>query len=150
MSLPERALNDSATPPCGRGPVEPAHGAGRTSLAPAFKRARCCRECGAALDPERQGALFCTNPCRQAFQNRRRERGAELYDLFMLHRCQRPVGKRIRAFFIMCRLASRWRAEDQRQRAGRPSWSPPEAVAERSASAHATVVATNIAGNRRT
>lgn len=143
-------MSDAPLAPCGSTHGEVAPGPCRPAHSPAFKRARCCRECGAALNPERQGVLFCSGPCRQAFQNRRRERGAELYDLFMLHRCQRPVGKRIRAVFIMCRLASRWRAEDQRQRAGRPSWSPPEAVAERSASAHATVVATNIAGNRRT
>lgn len=119
------------------------------SSTPAFKRSHSCRECGAGFEPGRAGALFCSAPCRQAFHNRRQERGAELYDLFMLHRCERPVGRRLRAFFIMCRLASRWRAQDRRERDGRPSWSPPAAVAERSASAHATIVNANAAGARR-
>jgi hypothetical protein len=116
---------------------------------PAFKRAHSCRECGEAFEAGRQGALFCADPCRAAFQNRRRDRGAELYDLFMLHRCQRPTGRAIRAFFLMCRLASLWRAEDRRQRQGRPSWSPVQSVRERSARAFATVVNANAAGNRR-
>lgn len=42
-----------------------------------------CRECGVLIQGKRVVALFCSGPHRQAFNRRRRDRGAELYDFVM-------------------------------------------------------------------
>jgi predicted nucleic acid-binding Zn ribbon protein len=44
---------------------------------------KACPECGSPVSDKRATALFCSNPCRQAFNRRRRDRGAELYDFVM-------------------------------------------------------------------
>ena len=90
-----------------------------------------CSECGGSLIECREGAEFCCTSCRQAFQNRRLQRGAELYDLFMVQRFDRSRGRTMGAWTMMCALASHWRAEDRTKRAGRPSWTRPAKLAER-------------------
>jgi len=60
--------------------------------------------------------------------NRRKARGAELYDLFMVLRFDRERAKLLRIFQAMCRMASNWRAEDRARRAGRRSYRRPEDV----------------------
>jgi len=72
-----------------------------------------CAECGHPFETTRREARFCSNECRQDFNRRRRDRGAELYDFYMageLDTCKR--------------LADAYRAGDQAKRAGRPSWQP--------------------------
>jgi predicted nucleic acid-binding Zn ribbon protein len=83
---------------------------------------RTCIECGTVFEPSRHDAEFCNSRCRQAFANRRQQRGAELYDLFMVHRFERAAGQDIKALSLMNRLASQWRTEDNQARAGRKSW----------------------------
>lgn len=70
-----------------------------------------CRECGTAFEKRHRTALFCTSACKQRFNNRRRERGAELYDMAM-------AGERD----IVTRLLSAYKAADKAQRGGRPSY----------------------------
>lgn len=79
-----------------------------------------CRECGHFHDKAK--AAFCCTPCRQAWNNRRMQRGAQLYDLFMAVRYQRGLAKVHSLWSIVCRLAQSWREEDVRERGGRPSW----------------------------
>lgn len=84
-----------------------------------------CADCGAVAPA---GADFCTPACRHAFNNRRRLRGAELYDLYMAHRFERPVAKALGLLQAMNRLASDFRAEDVEKRSGRKSWRAPQDV----------------------
>lgn len=94
------------------------------------KKQQClCRECGAPVD--RDDALFCSGVCRQAFNNRRLQRGAQLYDLFMALRFNRPLASSLGLWSILCRLASEWRSLDQVERAGRQSWQDPRRFLEK-------------------
>ncbi|MDD9903732.1 MAG: hypothetical protein OXT06_09210 [Rhodospirillaceae bacterium] len=87
-----------------------------------------CRECGAPCEAQRGDATFCSTKCKNAWQNRRRKRGAELYDLFMTMRHERDLTKRLadeqdfHVWSTACALASKWKDEDERERAGRKSW----------------------------
>jgi hypothetical protein len=101
---------------------------------------RACCECGVILKLRRPGADFCGAPCRTAFHNRRKERGAELYDLLMLHRFERAIAKDMGAQSLMNRMASVWREEDKARRDGRRSWTKARATAERLARFRATRV----------
>ncbi len=78
-----------------------------------------CRECGVQHNTK---GVFCCTGCRQAWNNRRLQRGAELYDLFMIVRYQRGVAKLHGIWTIVCRAAQTWREEDVRERGGRQSW----------------------------
>lgn len=91
-----------------------------------------CLDCGAAFVPAPAlRKAFCCNDCCMRWNNRRLRRGAQLYDLYMAHRFDRPTAVRLRVLGMMNRLASIWRDEDRRERDGRASWPPPAAVAER-------------------
>lgn len=82
-----------------------------------------CRDCGGPLAAQsRIGAGFCSEACRHRFNNRRKARGAELYDLFMTLRYQRGVAAKLGVWTAICRLAQQWREEDERERDGRRSW----------------------------
>lgn len=83
------------------------------------KRVHRCAECG--QDTTAKGR-FCSVPCKDAFNNRRKARGAELYDFFMDLRFSRDVAKSTGLWQKACRLAANWREEDERERAGRRSW----------------------------
>lgn len=86
---------------------------------------RRCLECDAPLERspgQHVEAQFCCTPCRKRWNNRRMERGAQLYDLFMAHRFQRGEAAEAGALRAMNRLASKWRLEDLTQRGGRRSW----------------------------
>lgn len=71
---------------------------------------------------------FCGDRCRQAWNNRRLQRGAELYDLYMAHRFERAEASDLGVFQAINRLASDFRAEDHDNRDGRRSWRKPRAV----------------------
>lgn len=83
-----------------------------------------CLECGAPM-PNTTGR-FCTTPCRHAFNNRRKQRGPILYDLFMAVRYQRKLATTWQAWLMMTRLAKAWRDEDRLHRDARLSWNSPD------------------------
>lgn len=83
------------------------------------RRVHGCLECGTEFSGKGE---FCSNACRHAFNNRRKARGAELYDLYMAHRFERKEAQEQRVFQAINRLASNWRQEDLARRAGRRSW----------------------------
>jgi hypothetical protein len=76
-------------------------------------------------------------------------RGAELYDLFMALRYDRPGCAGLGVWKALCRLAMLFREEDVADRAGRKSWRSPKHVLGRRTDIFATVVARNIMGARR-
>lgn len=85
-----------------------------------------CLECG--VPATGRAAEFCSQACRFAFNNRRKRRGAELYDLYMAHRFDRAVATELGVFQAINRLASDYREQDKAERAGRRSWRKPRAV----------------------
>lgn len=92
-----------------------------------IRRVHACLECG--VENQSKGD-FCTTRCRTDFNNRRKARGAELYDLYMAHRFERADAQALGVFQAINRLASVYRREDNNQRAGRRSWRKPRAVLE--------------------
>ena len=99
-----------------------------------------CLECGAGLPSDRATAVFCSGPCRKVWNNRRMQRGAELYDLFMAFRFDRPLARALRVMSMLNRLASQFREADRRERAGRQSWTSPDVVVERAPHLRATIL----------
>lgn len=81
-----------------------------------------CRECGCEMTSTRKPKTFCSSECRTAHTNRRRDRGAQLYDLFMAMRYERELAVKLHVWTTMCQLAAEWRREDDGQRDGRKSW----------------------------
>lgn len=86
------------------------------------KANRVCPECGNAHS--RKGA-FCSTSCRQAFNNRRLQRGAEVYDLLRAMRRERDKAKALNVWTEICRLELRWNTEDEAERPGRRSYIEP-------------------------
>lgn len=84
---------------------------------------RICFETGKTLPETAQPtARFIDADARQAWNNRRKVRGAALYDLFMAYRYDRSAAKTLKLFSVMCKLAADWRAEDKSL--GRTSFEP--------------------------
>ncbi len=102
-----------------------------TAASPSRRVHAWCAECDAVLPASADAGGFCCAACRHAFNNRRKSRGAELYDLFMACRFERTLASKLRLWGCLARLASGFRDEDARQRAGRRSWRPPGEVLER-------------------
>lgn len=78
-----------------------------------------CMECGADLpvySGKGQRSRFCGVKCRNAFNNRRAQRGALLYDLFMASRFERQAADSAGARSVMARLASEWNMADDGKR----------------------------------
>lgn len=99
---------------------------------------RCaCPECGERFTALTPTAEFCSNHCRSAFNNRRKMRGAELYDLLMAMRYERSLSKTLKVWSVLCRMAAKFREEDRIDREGRKSWRGPRSVLLR----HVDVVA---------
>ncbi len=90
-------------------------------------RVHACLECGTE---HRCKGEFCSVTCRTAFNNRRKARGAEMYDLYMAHRFDRETAQALGVFQAINRLASDFRQEDKARRAGRRSWRNPREVLE--------------------
>jgi predicted nucleic acid-binding Zn ribbon protein len=84
-----------------------------------------CLECG---EPTKSQGEFCGRDCKTSFHNRRKRRGAELYDLYMAYRHERATVKTLGVWRIMNRMAALFRDEDRRERAGRRSWRRPREV----------------------
>lgn len=91
-----------------------------------------CLECGKPLESvKRSSQLHCSRECRNTFNNRRLQRGAILYDLFMANRYQRTLAKEIKVWGKICRAVITWREEDKAKRDGRNSWLDPRQVLQR-------------------
>lgn len=89
-----------------------------------------CRECGEHFGKARDHEqLFCSSACRTSFNNRRKQRGADLYDLFMTMRYERGTAKLLGVWAILCRLAQDWNEDDKAE--GRKSYLPARRVLER-------------------
>lgn len=87
---------------------------------------RHCAECSAPLAG--RAKQFCSTSCRMTFNNRRMQRGAELYDLFRAMRRERDEAKRLNIWTKMCQLELGWQQEDEAARPGRRSYMPPRAA----------------------
>lgn len=83
---------------------------------------RTCSECGVTFQGERRHAEFCTGECKTMFNNRRKNRGSIIYDMFMAMRYERDLAKKFGAWTDMCKLAAHWRREDMEKREARRSW----------------------------
>jgi hypothetical protein len=84
-----------------------------------------------------------------AWNNRRLKRGGQLYDLVMAWRFNRAEIAAAGAQSLLCRMAAAFKAEDDRDRAGRQSWDDFARVRERNARLGSTVVGINVAGIQR-
>lgn len=84
-----------------------------------------CRECGKGFTSRQYTAMFCCAPCRATFNKRRRDRGAELYDVYMaayregVHPTDRDA-----ALAAEQKIVNAYIAADKEKRHGRPSWQP--------------------------
>lgn len=89
-----------------------------------------CRWCGGQLYMKPTGLAthngtvpeFCSADCRKMANNLRAMRGAQLYDLFMAMRYERDLAADLALWSNVCKLAQKWRMEDERHRGGRKSW----------------------------
>lgn len=122
---PPAALRPSLAPP----PRRPLPG---LALAPKpSKPARECLECGGDIPAQAQAtAEFCCRACQKSWGNRRMQRGAQLYDLWMVARYERGLARARGVWTIMCNLARAYRDSDKHLRAGRRSWRRIDAVME--------------------
>ena len=87
-----------------------------------------CRECGETFDGSK-AAVFCPGTsCRRDWNNRRQQRGAQLYDVFMTMRGGRQLTadlkdkQGVNLWTVACQLAADWKAEDDKLRGGRRSY----------------------------
>lgn len=85
-----------------------------------------CLECGNRITAPRNGQEFCSSRCRLSFNNRRMQRGAELYDLFRALRRERDTAKAMNLWTHICRLELAWQTDDESKRPGRRSYMPPK------------------------
>lgn len=86
---------------------------------------RICLNCGVEFEaPKGKGAhaRFHAASCRKAWNNRRAERGVQLYDLFMELRYNRAAANDEKLWSVMTNLARAFRDADNAKRGGRRSW----------------------------
>jgi hypothetical protein len=81
---------------------------------------RTCLECGETLTTRRGD--FCRQAHRRDWNNRRAERGAQIYDLFMALRYERSDATDLKLWKLMNRMGANFREEDAADRGGRRSW----------------------------
>jgi hypothetical protein len=101
---------------------------------------RRCRDCGTVFATSKSDRGFCSPTCRATFHNRRKQRGAELYDLLMALRFDRARAQEDGAWSFLSRMASAFKAEDDRDRGGLKSWEPVAVVKARHPDLSATMV----------
>ena len=82
---------------------------------------RACWECDSGFETKRAWGHFCSAKHRSDWNNRRGQRGSELYDLIMEYRFDRSTAHKRKTWSLICTLASRFNDEDKA--AGRRSWS---------------------------
>lgn len=88
-------------------------------------------ECGERFEPASRKAEFCCDGHRMDYSNRRRSRGAALYDVFMAMRYERGLTKLYGLWTLMCRMSEAWREEDRVERKARKSWQDVKHLHER-------------------
>lgn len=72
-----------------------------------------CAECGKSFEARAYGSSFCGTPCKRAFNNRRAQRGALLYDLVMVALENPELDARYgNVSSRQAALVQRWRDED--------------------------------------
>lgn len=100
-----------------------------------------CLNCGAPFETARpKGTVFqCGSTCRTEWNNRRAQRGAELYDLMMAVRYERDVATEQALWSKACALMASFKADDDKARGGRRSWQDHKAVTERKPYVYANV-----------
>lgn len=106
----------------------PSEGSPRVQPGMARARVHACLDCGNDMPSSHAAFEFCGPRCRDRWNNRRRLRGAELYDLYMAHRFERRLSAVLGLFQAINRLAAIWREEDRMRRDGRRSWRKAEDV----------------------
>jgi hypothetical protein len=90
----------------------------------AARQVRCCCECGSPLKgPSAEGSnkpargrkqsKVCSTLCKATWNNRRKTRGAELYDLWMAMRYEREDAKALGVWKEMCRMSEQWMDDDK-------------------------------------
>jgi len=109
--------------------------------------APCCRECGVKFNSRRAGREFCSPSCRRSYNNRRAQRGAILYDAIMAWRFNRSAARAVGLLTFVCRAASSFRAEDDRERDGRSSWDAPHRIRQRHPHISAELIGVNVCGS---
>jgi hypothetical protein len=108
-----------------------------------------CRECAKPFQTIRPDALFCCIGCKNLFNNRRLQRGAVIYDLFMACRYQRGLAKVMGIWTILCGAALSFHIEDEAVRPGFVSWLDPKEVLERKPTLRNVVMNVGFTGKRR-
>ena len=98
-----------------------------------------CAECAKSFEknPARE-SRFCSSSCRYTWANRRKMRGAELYDLLMAMRFRRGPAKALGLWALICRMCSVWNDEDKA--VGRSSFLEPEDAKMRAGQYLGTIV----------
>lgn len=89
---------------------------------------RGCAECGEPFKSQRRKAEFCSKECRMAHNNRRRDRGAMLLDLYVHTRFNRQKAGERGLKTMIDRMIGNWVAEDRE--AGRRSMRPIDEVVQ--------------------
>jgi hypothetical protein len=84
------------------------------------QRKLACRECGSVFTTTHPSKCFCEASCRIRFNNRRMQRGMELYDFAMERRYSREHEKEARS--VLDALCMGYRDRDKEVRQGRKSW----------------------------
>lgn len=74
---------------------------------------RTCVECGTEFRAVKmRSAIYCSQACRLKANNRRRERGALIYDLLCHHRFNRAEAQKQKVRSKVDRMISTWMRED--------------------------------------
>lgn len=85
-----------------------------------------CWETGKSLANAYPGSRFISTDARVAWNNRRKTRGAAVYDLLMGWRYDRPIATALHVFSTICALLKQWHDEDEAT--GRIGYLPPLAA----------------------
>ena len=65
------------------------------------------------FESRQYNASFCCDACKRAFNNRRAQRGAILYDLVMIEACDPKAFEANKLANLRVELVQRWRKEDE-------------------------------------
>lgn len=87
-----------------------------------------CWETGRSLLNSHPGSRFIDTKARTDWNNRRKLRGALVYDLLMAWRYDRPIATALGVFSTICKMLRQWHAEDEE--AGRVGYLPPAMALE--------------------
>lgn len=104
-----------------------------------------CLECGSPVpQTARRKREFCCREHSNDFQNRRKSRGAEIYDLFRAMRRDRAKAKELDIWTEMCRLDTLWEDEDRTSGRVTKSYLDPERALHQLKNVRDRVPSTNV------